>query len=427
MRIARIVMLLALAACAAPADRPTDAPTVGVTGIASAPAGPTVPASPSAEAGIGEHETARVAELLHRGPGFFDVPDPLPDVQRGELIQVAHAETELNARVYQVMYGSTSHQGQTEIAVTGAIYVPTGPPPAGGYRIVAWGPGFNGMGDTCNWARWLGALEGEYATVLPGLLAEGYVVAFTDWEGHGTGSPYLDVVGESGTRSLIDAARAARDLLGSAASDQVVIAGHSLGGYMATQALLFGSDYANGLDIRGMVAIEGGGNSDVDGDRPPDPSVRDVAVTIRGARGYALAYPELRLEDVLTPLGLEMVAAVDETKTPCGAYPEWSAVAETEVTTVNWMDVEPWARRIREHHVSAAGYPVFYVVAGDGDLAEATRAMAEEQCGNGDGVQLRVYEGADHYTVLARAYPDYAAWIHDLFQGAEPPRGCSSV
>ena len=59
-------------------------------------------------------------------------------------------------------------------------------------------------------------------------MSDGFVVASTDYEGHGTRYPYRDFIGTSGTHSLLDGARA-RDLLGPAASDRIVVAGHSLG------------------------------------------------------------------------------------------------------------------------------------------------------------------------------------------------------
>ena len=62
---------------------------------------------------------------------------------------------------------------------------------------------------------------------MPELLAAGTAIVFTDYPGLGTPGPHPYLVGESEGRAVLDSIRAARQLLGGAASDTAAIYGHS--------------------------------------------------------------------------------------------------------------------------------------------------------------------------------------------------------
>ena len=64
----------------------------------------------------------------------------------------------------------------------------------------------------------------------------GYLVAFSDYEGLGTPGRHPYLVGESEGRSVLDAAKAAAQLPGADAGDQLAIWGHSQGGHAALWA-----------------------------------------------------------------------------------------------------------------------------------------------------------------------------------------------
>ncbi|MBA5745491.1 alpha/beta hydrolase, partial [Escherichia coli] len=53
-------------------------------------------------------------------------------------------------RQLRILYASTDGVGgHTPIAVSGALFVPRGTPPAGGWPLVAWAHGTFGMADIC--------------------------------------------------------------------------------------------------------------------------------------------------------------------------------------------------------------------------------------------------------------------------------------
>jgi acetyl esterase/lipase len=369
----------------------------------------------------GPHEADRVAELAFDDGDFYDVPDPLPPGDRGTLMRLQSIQDNEVARVYRVLYHSTSVDS-SDVAVSGTIWVPTGTPPAGGFPIVAWAPGNNGSGDPCAYSAPDEVSRIDYALLMFLLMKEGYVVAYTDYEGHGTRYPYLLAVGESQTHSLIDAARAAQDLLGEVASDRVVTAGHSLGAGAAAASLQYGPEYAGRLDIRGALVLEGGAD------------VADtVAVTMAGASpmglvqgivGWAAAYPELDAADLLTPQALTDSRSIEQS---CDAAWTFEGRPTEDVFIADPTDVSAWDVRIEASRVDRAPFPAFFVVAPlSARHVEEIRTVAKRLCQVSDAVRFESYPGSSHDGVLKLAQPDYLAWIADRFASRPATGNCGT-
>ena len=151
----------------------------------------------------------RVAALTFDGFGFYAVPDPLPPGEPGALIYLETLPETFAGRVYRVLYHSRSVVDDKDVAVSGTIWVPAVPPPDGGYPIVSFGHGNDGSADICANSRPDNPAQMWYASEMNRFLAEGYVVAYTDYEGLGTPGPFMFAVNESSARSILDAARAA--------------------------------------------------------------------------------------------------------------------------------------------------------------------------------------------------------------------------
>ena len=88
---------------------------------------------------------------------------------------------------------------------TGAIFIPSGPAPAGGRHIIAWAHPTSGVAPAC-----APSLYPQALTWIPGLedmLARGYVVAATDFPGLGTAGVHPYLIGESSARAVLDAGK----------------------------------------------------------------------------------------------------------------------------------------------------------------------------------------------------------------------------
>src|SRR5438477_8554972 len=82
-------------------------------------------------------------------PAFYGVPQPLPTRAAGTLLKSEKVDAPaIHGTAYRVMYESRSLQNEA-VAVTGVVIVPSKPAPSGGYPVVTWGHGTNGMADKC--------------------------------------------------------------------------------------------------------------------------------------------------------------------------------------------------------------------------------------------------------------------------------------
>jgi hypothetical protein len=82
-----------------------------------------------------------------------------------------------NANAFRILYRSTGLSGEP-IAVSGAVFIPTGPAPAGGRNVLAWAHPTYGVVPACAPSQ-----MPDTAGLIFGLnqmLAQGYVVAATD-------------------------------------------------------------------------------------------------------------------------------------------------------------------------------------------------------------------------------------------------------
>jgi hypothetical protein len=406
---------LAGTACAAPAATPSPGEAASDTASA-APTG----------AAIGLREAARYEELRGWSGSFHGTPDPLPNGAPGTLLRLESVAADDHKRVYRSMYLSTLVDGQAQLPVTGTIWVPAGPAPEGGFPIVVWAPGSNPLGlgifgDGCAFSSRPVHPDTDHQDHFANLLADGFVVATTDFTGHGTGFPYHYAIGETDTHAMVDAARAARDLLGPAASDRVLIAGFSLGGVAAHQSLLYLESYDDGLDVRGVVSVEGIGDY-VEGEDPV-PGQLGVQTEMFTAYSWPAAYPELRADEVLTAEGMRLLGELHENG--CVWFHEYDEAEVLDAMIPDWLVVPSWGARIRAQTVNEAPYPVFYVLAEDNPRNDIIRAGAERLCGANDHVELRVYPGTDHYSVISAAYDDWVGWMRDRVASGEPFDGCT--
>jgi pimeloyl-ACP methyl ester carboxylesterase len=86
------------------------------------------------------------------------------------------------------------------------------------------------------------------------LLAKGYEVVASDYEGEGTPGPLPYLVGTLAARNTIDMVRAAHNLAVAHSSTKYAVWGHSEGGQTAMFALHIAKHYAPTLHIVGVVA-----------------------------------------------------------------------------------------------------------------------------------------------------------------------------
>jgi hypothetical protein len=356
-------------------------------------------------------------------PKFYAVPDPLPSSKAGTLIKsakLAPADSPgTNGTVYRVMYVSTNLQNKP-VAVTGIVIVPKTPAPAGGYPVVTWGHGTNGMADEC-----AASLEPSSDVPLANqLLDQGWLVTSSDYQGEGTPGVLPYIAGVIAARNTIDIVRAARQLKPAHASANYVGWGHSEGGQTAMYVLDIAKKYAPELHLKGVVA-----------GAPPSQFNAIYAFLktspfkhylLMAAGGLNAAYGDklAPLGEVLKPAGIKLVPELDK---GCDLGEKFKDVTTDSITKGDPFLIPKWKKILEENdpqHFTKAGDSALLIIHGGNDeqIPTATSGLlATHMCDLGTQVSRWVYPGASHAGVIGPSSGDMIHWITDRFAGDPTP------
>lgn len=351
------------------------------------------------------------------GTAFYTPPATLPadagDVVWYRATPFYSAPLVLStARAWKVLYRSTTAHGDP-VAVSGLVIVPrkewTGPGPR---PVVSFSPGTSGMDDRCAVSRSVtvpandpvGLYEAPFITML---LAKGWAVAVTDYQGLGTPGNHPYVVGNALGRNALDVVRAAQRLpvAGLAEDAPVLIWGYSEGGNGAGWASQLAPTYAPELDVK--AAAFGGVPNDLPAMFPTLDGGPFAALVAMGAIGFDTAYPSLDLASYFNPLGQQLVPLIAETcltdGLPLGAF------GSTEMyTTSNPLETPAWLQRMEENnlgHQQAPGIPM-YLYHGKYDEAVAfgqAQTLRDDWCAQGADLTWREIVGEHVSTYLSLA------------------------
>ncbi|GAA2787259.1 prolyl oligopeptidase family serine peptidase [Saccharopolyspora taberi] len=319
---------------------------------------------------------------------------------------------------HRVTYTSTG-PGDASATVTGTIFVPAGPPPAGGWPVVSWAHGTTGLGDGC--APSVRPRLQPETEHLAAWLKEGYAIVATDYAGLGTPGvhPYLD--GRTAAHGVVDIVRAARAVVPELSPSWVAV-GHSQGGHSGLFTANLATRYAPELDFRGAVATGPPSNltriiGEFDPSTPPLPIMPGLtALTSYILAGVQAATPGFDVQPYLSPLGREVVA--DAERLCMGEQ-----MVRTEGISIGQLLSKPLDERFRQamgaaFDVPTTGYdrPVF-IGQGDSDKvvpAFLTKRLVDDLEAAGQPYTYRTYP-ADHMDTVPASLPDSLDFVRRLF------------
>lgn len=219
-----------------------------------------------------------------------------------------------------VEYWTTRSNGE-QVEASGAMFVPKGPAPAGGWPIMAYDHGTTGLGANCGGqtdpanAPLRNAQTGD-EEVMRYFLSKGFAVVAPDYLGLGlfeTGPhPYLETRTEAtATIDMVRAARAANPDL----SRTWAVTGASQGGHAALGTANLQVTAAPDLDFRGTIAIDPA--SDVEKVLPiAGPWVPELpggigmgvnSFSVSILAGLRAARPDAQVDSYLTEQGRELL------------------------------------------------------------------------------------------------------------------------
>jgi pimeloyl-ACP methyl ester carboxylesterase len=356
--------------------------------------------------------------------GFYDPPSPLPRKPPGTIIRTVPIAAPAGAKAWKVLYHSRAVDGR-DIAVSGVVVAPTGAAPKDGRTVLTWAHGTTGLADQCAPSKSAEAYKD--LPYLDDFVKMGYVVAATDYEGLGTPGVHPYLVGDSEGRGVLDAARAAKNLADTHASDNVLVFGHSQGGQSALFAGELAASYAPELNVLGIAAAAPA--ADVEQILPLAGSIPNAAgFLVMAVEGFHAAYPdEADPAAVLTPAAL---AKADVATTQCAG----AALQTFSGTTGTVLAHDPRSIPSIEqllHENSAGNRPAgapLLVVQGSADTTipePLTDAWTTKACAIGDTVDSMTYPGATHTSVIDAARSDVLSWLADRAAGTPAPSTCS--
>ena len=353
-------------------------------------------------------------------PGFYLPPSPLPDGQPGEVIRSEPVDAylvpglRLRARAWRVLYRSTSATGEPS-AVSGIVLMPRGrsraPRPLIGYAI-----GTHGIGDAAAPSRLLPRGLDWEASLMAMVLARGWAVAVTDYEGLGTPGDHTYMVGRALGPNVLDSMRAARALCPEElpADGPAAIIGYSEGGAAAAWAAQLQPTYAPEVALAGVVA--GAAAADVETAGPSLDGTFFSFFMAYGGIGYAAAYPELELDPYLTPMARRRIDALRESTVLQAMMFGPRFIHASELTEPNVLEMPEWRARLRENRLGrlAPEAPVLLHHARRDQIVSFHQSINLRDDWQRLGADVRLYVtrgGVDHISGAIAGTPVGLQWL----------------
>lgn len=306
------------------------------------------------------------------------------------------------------------------VIVSGVVLAPAGtarsPRP-----IVSWGHPTTGAAQHC--APSMGVDPFVLIEGATDLLADGDVVVASDYPGMGAAGPWSYLIGVSEGRSVLDAARAAREIDGTGAGDDLLLWGHSQGGHAALFAAAEAASYAPELDLRAIaVAAPAVELAQLLAD-----DIGDSAGVALGsyafwayARTFATTTDPPQLRQILTPDGVRATPAMAE-RCLIGQHRSLHLIADPLVgryVATSPTEVPSWSTLLDRNTPAAQRYDVPMLVAQGGEdhlvRPATTTGFVRQLCRAGQPVDYHWVPRASHLTIAV----DSMGEVRDLFRRA---------
>ncbi|PYC16673.1 lipase family protein [Pseudomonas mosselii] len=324
------------------------------------------------------------------------------------------------ASAQRILYTSLDGiDGKTPIVVSGALFIPRGKAPAGGWPVASWGHGTVGVADICA-PSWAGR---SYRDVqyLNRWLDEGYAIVATDYQGLGVpgGHPLLN--NRMAAYGILDAAKAVVAGVPGLAN-KVLIVGQSQGGAGAFAAGAYAATYAPDLGVKGSIGTgviytigaKNVGEQDVN---KVDPALAYGFYTLLAAQQYD---PSIDPRDFYTDKALPLF---EQARSSCLSALV-SDVVGSGLTPANAKkdyqgdQLKAWMAQVSYPTLKLA-QPIFIGTgAEDKTPAASTQvALMQDACKAGSVVQGHLYKGLGHSETVNASLRDSIPFARQVISG----------
>ncbi|MDG0980584.1 MAG: alpha/beta fold hydrolase [Halieaceae bacterium] len=333
----------------------------------------------------------------------------------------------------RLLYSSTNGlTGQGTLPVSGALFLPKGEAPEGGWPLMAWTHGTVGIADVCA-PSWNGrqAQDEEY---LNRYLARGYAVVASDYQGLGTKGthPYLHT--RAAAYSNLDIIRAVQGA-GFPVSNRTVLFGQSQGAAAAIATADYAPDYAPEIELVGIVATGApyftpAALDALDRIRKPEDVDPMLGYTFLAMTLAQQVDSSFTIRDYVADAAWPVAERVDDT---CYADIK-QMVTEAQLSRANSFAQNP--REILRTAFAAMGYPdlklsapVFFGTGGqDKDTPPRMQAgLVMALCRAGTVVYSKLYPSLDHRGVVLPSSVDSIPFVAAAFASEEISGNCDDL
>lgn len=377
-----------------------------------------------------------VATLLHEieppDPGdFYDPPPEVAVASPGEVLRSEPLDIEVDgADGWLVLYRSTDRNGEPN-AVSGVVIAPEGPAPPQGRPVVAWAHPTTGVDRRC-----APSLRNRPSRSMHGVqeaIDAGWVWAATDYPGLGTPGPHAYLIGNSEAHATLDSVRAARNL-GTGATEQVGLWGHSQGGHAVLWSAILAAEYAPEMQIVGVAtaapAIELAELVEADED-----TLRGNLLLSFAIAAWSDLYPGADIDRIVEPTSRPLVedAAENCIETLAEALtvaPEATAEIMVPFLSADPVTTEPWSDLMAVNTPDGPIHAPIFIGQGREDRIvrpDTTEQAARSRCGAGEVVELRSFGQLGHTDAGERIAPYAMEWMADRFAGDRAPSSCPTL
>ncbi|MEU5763851.1 lipase family protein [Nocardia sp. NPDC047648] len=303
---------------------------------------------------------------------------------------------------------------------SGAVFVPAGTPPSGGWPVLSWEHGTVGLADEC--APSTAGRSKRDLDYLATWMRQGYAVVATDYIGLGTPGPHAYLDGRAEAHAAIDMVRAARAADVSLSSKWVAI-GQSQGGGAAVFTASLATEYAPELDYRGAVAT-GPASNIVEAASflgPGVPAIGNAHLTAYIAyvmNGLKAARPGFDLDSYLSPVGKQLaIAAESLCFQPLADRAQGISVDQLFSRPLADGDFAATARPVMDVPLTGYDRPLFLGQGtNDTDVpAPLTAKLVIDLESHGVRPDVHVYAGKDHSATMAASLPHSIPFVARLF------------
>lgn len=386
---------------------------------------------------------AERSQLANGGPAeddFYTLP-PDPVDEPGKLLKVqAFTDTAPftlapNTALSRIMYTTSDYNG-TVVPATAFVLWPFTPrtfdasPESSAAPVVLWTHGTSGFfapaAPSTHRALWYGH-EAPFTLAL-----DGYAVVAPDYAGlgiskswDGSNIPHQYLASPVSAKDALNAMRAARDAFPELLSEEYVVMGHSQGGGVA-------------WGVAEALADEDGDFSDlIEGYRgtiagsPTTDTFTGLPQFILSFVGMILdsIFPEFKLSDWLTPLGLARVEVFKEIEATFTVGQQLLLNEDEKVIVDDWEEspyVEAYGKLANAGSKNFRG-PLL-VIQGTVDMYvpyNVTSTTVQETCKlyPTNDLEYIIVNGTGHVPALDATRRTWMKWIEDRFEGKPVKRG----